>query len=104
MTLRVLIAMALLLVAAAEAQAELVGHWALDDGSGTMTADSAGANHGTLTNLDTGSCWIEGRFGGAIALTLLAWLCCWCQSFPALVFLVHTRDASRQTRDSNSRK
>ena len=50
------------------AQADLVGHWTLDEGSGTDVADTSGnGNHGTI--LDTSAVvdaptWIPGIRGG----------------------------------------
>jgi hypothetical protein len=42
--------------------ADLVGHWALDDGSGTTVADVSGnGNDGTIVNNPT---WIPGAVGG----------------------------------------
>lgn len=44
--------------------AGLVGYWDLDEGSGTVAADSSGkGNHGTLKN---GPTWTTGRIGGAL--------------------------------------
>lgn len=41
----------------------LIGHWMLDDGSGTTAADSAGSHNGTLTN---GPTWTTGKMSGAV--------------------------------------
>lgn len=43
----------------------LIGHWPLDDGSGTTAADSLTLNDGTLTNFpaDPSPNWVEGRVG-----------------------------------------
>ncbi|HQI26568.1 MAG TPA: hypothetical protein PLT20_00675, partial [Sedimentisphaerales bacterium] len=44
--------------------AELVGHWTLNEGGGTVVADSSGkGNHGTIVNKPT---WIAGVFGKAL--------------------------------------
>jgi len=44
--------------------ADLVGHWTLDDGSGTTVSDSSGnGNDGTIVNNPT---WIAGIAGGAL--------------------------------------
>jgi PKD repeat protein len=43
----------------------LVGHWRLDDGTGTTAGDSAGTHPGTLRN---GAAWTPGRVGQAIRL------------------------------------
>ena len=49
---------------ASTASADLVGHWKLDDGSGTVAADSSGNGHnGTLQGNPQ---WIEGLFGMAL--------------------------------------
>ncbi|TKJ35784.1 MAG: hypothetical protein CEE38_14350 [Planctomycetes bacterium B3_Pla] len=54
----------LVLAAAGSASADLVGHWTLDDGSGTTVADSSGnGNDGTIFNNPT---WIPGRAGMAL--------------------------------------
>ncbi|MBN2182055.1 MAG: discoidin domain-containing protein [Sedimentisphaerales bacterium] len=45
------------------APAELVAHWKLDDGSGTIAKDSAGDFDGALEN---GPLWIQGVIGGAL--------------------------------------
>lgn len=41
----------------------LIGHWKLDDGSGTNANDDAGSNDGTLTN---GPTWTTGKISGAV--------------------------------------
>lgn len=41
----------------------LRGHWAMDDGSGTVATDQRGKSDGTLIN---GPSWITGRIGGGI--------------------------------------
>ncbi len=43
----------------------LVGHWKLDESSGTSAADNAGANTGTLSNM-SGSEWTSGQVDGAL--------------------------------------
>ncbi|MEN6427729.1 MAG: hypothetical protein ABFE13_20430, partial [Phycisphaerales bacterium] len=60
------IALVLVLSLASGAWAELVGHWALDEGTGTTTEDSSGnGNNGTLE----GPVWVEGVFDGALQFT-----------------------------------
>jgi len=45
----------------------LVGHWKMDDGTGSTTAaDSAGSNDGTLTNMDPNTDWVTGPYGTAL--------------------------------------
>jgi hypothetical protein len=45
----------------------LVGLWHFDEGSGTTANDSSGnGNTGTLTNMDTATCWVDGNFGKAL--------------------------------------
>jgi len=52
---------------ASRARAELIGYWKFDEGSGTIAADSAGAdNDGTLIGDQLE--WVEGRAGGALSL------------------------------------
>jgi len=46
---------------------ELVGYWNFNEGSGTNAHDSAGSYHGTLTNMDTSSCWVDGVSGKALS-------------------------------------
>ncbi|MFH1686932.1 MAG: LamG-like jellyroll fold domain-containing protein [bacterium] len=44
----------------------LVGHWKLDETSGTTASDASGyGNHGTLINM-SGSEWTTGKIGGAL--------------------------------------
>ena len=48
------------------AESSLVGHWKLDETSGTTAADSSDmGNHGTLTNM-AGNEWTAGQVGGAL--------------------------------------
>ncbi|MHC4147015.1 MAG: LamG domain-containing protein, partial [Planctomycetota bacterium] len=52
------------LVLTSAAEAELVGWWKLDDGSGTVAVDSSGyGRDGTITN----ATWEAGKFGTALA-------------------------------------
>ncbi|MBI4584916.1 MAG: VCBS repeat-containing protein [Planctomycetes bacterium] len=48
------------------AQADLIGHWPLDDGAGTVAKDSAGSNDGTLLNMDPANDWVDGMPGTAL--------------------------------------
>jgi alpha-L-arabinofuranosidase len=51
----------------ASAAPTLAGHWALDEGSGTTTADSSGAGHGGT--LGSGAGWTAGQVGsGAVTV------------------------------------
>jgi hypothetical protein len=53
-----------MLVAAGSASADLVVHWALEEGAGTVASDSSGnGNDGTLVNSPE---WVEGRLGGGL--------------------------------------
>jgi hypothetical protein len=64
-----LISFILVLSAASSADADLVGHWTLDDGSGTTAIDISGnGNDGTLMdNPDLENpTWIPGIRGGAM--------------------------------------
>ena len=54
-------------VAKADITTGLVGHWTLNEGSGTSAADSAGSNTGTLTN---GPTWTTGAHAGSGAVAL----------------------------------
>jgi len=59
-----LIAIVWVLGSAANASAELIGYWKLDEGSGNIAYDSgAGANDGTLRG---GPQWVSGMIGGAL--------------------------------------
>lgn len=53
----------LLVVVAATAQGELVGHWTFDEGAGDTVADVVGGNDGTIVNAPT---WIAGVKGSAL--------------------------------------
>jgi hypothetical protein len=51
-------------VSSAQADSALVGYWKLNEGAGTVAADSSGrGNTGTLTGSTT---WVAGAFGGAL--------------------------------------
>jgi len=45
----------------------LVGLWHFDEGSGDTAFDSSNGNVGTLTNMDTDTCWVTGKFGKALS-------------------------------------
>lgn len=53
------------LPAAPNSTVGLVGHWKLDETSGTTATDSAGTNDGTLTNFPA-SPWTEGWYNGGL--------------------------------------
>jgi len=57
------ISVVLVLSMAGHASAELVAHWKLDDGSGTIAKDSAGDYDGNLLN---GPLWMSGVSGSAL--------------------------------------
>lgn len=44
----------------------LVGHWKLDESSGTTASDNAGGNDGTLISMNPGSDWVTGKVDGAL--------------------------------------
>jgi len=52
------------LALASPVNAELVAHWRLDDGSGTVAVDSSGNGHDGTLVLDPQ--WVAGKFGGAL--------------------------------------
>ena len=55
-------------VAEAHRRGVVLGQWRFDDGAGSSAQDSSGSGHdGTLTNMDTASCWTTGHTGGALA-------------------------------------
>jgi hypothetical protein len=59
-----LIYLVLVLSLAGVASADLIGHWKLDEGSGTIASDSSGnGNDGTING---GPQWVEGKIGGAL--------------------------------------
>lgn len=58
------IAAALLVLAPAAGAVTPVGHWKLDDGSGSTAADSSG--NGNAGNLGGTTSWITGKRGGAL--------------------------------------
>lgn len=46
----------------------LVGSWSFDEGTGSTAHDSSGnGNDGTLINMDTSSCWVDGISGTALS-------------------------------------
>ena len=46
---------------------DLVGHWKLDEDSGTTASDSSShGNDGTLTNMDPATDWVPGQIDGAL--------------------------------------
>src|SRR5512133_724727 len=58
------IALLLVLSLAAGAWADLVGHWKLDEGSGTVAKDATkNGNNGTLEGVPL---WVAGQLGGAL--------------------------------------
>jgi hypothetical protein len=64
---KIVLSAILALALAGVAQATLVGNWKMDDGSGTVAADSTkNARNGTLVG---GATWTTGKFGGAVSLT-----------------------------------
>ena len=54
----------------------LVGHWRMDDGTGsTIAADSSGrGNVGTLHQLDANTAWVSGRSLGALQTAHAGWV------------------------------
>ena len=61
------VAVVCIALAAGRAQADLVGHWTFDEGSGTVAADSTiYGNHGTLTNMDPSTDWVAGKIGSGL--------------------------------------
>jgi len=45
----------------------ILGHWKLDESSGTIAADASGnGNHGTLHNMNPASDWVTGKIDGAL--------------------------------------
>jgi len=60
-----LVSFVLVLSVAGNAPADIIAHWRLDDGSGTMAVDSVGNNDGTLQGDPT---WTAGWIGAALEL------------------------------------
>jgi hypothetical protein len=53
---------------AAPATSQMVAHWPMDDGAGTVVTEVVGGIHGTMVGLDPATAWIsDGKFGGAIS-------------------------------------
>jgi hypothetical protein len=54
----------------------LVGHWRLDDGTGSTTAfdSSLRGNNGVLHNLDPAAAWVAGRSQGALQIAHAGWV------------------------------
>jgi hypothetical protein len=55
-----------ILAQAAVGYASLVANYKFDEASGTRAADSAGGYDAALVNMDPGTDWVAGRFGGAL--------------------------------------
>ncbi len=73
-TLSCLVSLVLLLGLAGSASADLVGHWKLDEGSGTVARDSSGnGNDGTLAGAPQ---WVAGKLGGALQVGGSDWVDC----------------------------
>ncbi|UCD49901.1 MAG: hypothetical protein JSW27_20520, partial [Phycisphaerales bacterium] len=73
-TLIYLISCVAVLTLVGSASAELVGHWKLDEGSGTTAADSSGnGNHGTLQGDPE---WVAGMLAGALEVDGDDWVDC----------------------------
>jgi len=73
-TLSCLASLLLLSSLAGNASADLVGHWKLDEGSGTIAYDSSGnENNGTLTGSPQ---WAAGMLGGALRVGGNDWVDC----------------------------
>ncbi len=49
------------------AEADLVGHWKLDEGSGTLAADASGNQYDGI--LAGAMEWVEGKYGGALSFS-----------------------------------
>jgi hypothetical protein len=65
-TVKILLAILVVITTTPQAPAALVDRYLMDDGSGTVIADSFGTNHGTAKSLDGGTGgWTTGKFGGA---------------------------------------
>ncbi len=61
---RLIFCIGALCLLARSGHADLVGHWKLDEGSGTVAADATGKGHdGTLLN---GPTWVAGHLAGAL--------------------------------------
>ncbi len=62
--LTLLVSVVLILGLSGSTSAELIGHWKLDEGSGTIAADSVGNNDGTLIG---DIAWVEGILDAALS-------------------------------------
>ncbi len=56
------------------ASADLVGHWAFDDGAGAIAADSSGNGNDGVIESGGDSVWVEGQLGGGVALGNGVWV------------------------------
>ena len=46
---------------------QVLAHWPMDEGEGTLVADVVGGNDGTMVGLDPAAAWIaDGALGGAV--------------------------------------
>ena len=67
-----LIFLGVVLVIAANVSAELVGHWKLDEGSGTTTADASGNGNNHPATLIGNPQWVSGKIGAALEIRVCA--------------------------------
>ncbi len=72
-TLTYLLTLVIILGLANHASAEIVGHWRLDEGSGTTVSDSIGGNDGSFEGEPQ---WVAGQFGNALEFDGDDWVNC----------------------------
>ncbi len=66
-SLKILAVILIAIIAFPAYSASLTANWHFEEGSGSTVNDSsANSNDGTLTNMDTGSCWVDGKTGGGL--------------------------------------
>jgi len=56
------------------ASADLVGHWAFDDGAGTIAVDSSGNGNDAVVEGGTDAVWVEGQLGEAVEVGNGVWV------------------------------
>ena len=54
--------------------ADLVGHWAFDDGAGTIAVDSSGNGNDAVLEGGGDASWVEGQLGGGVAVGNGVWV------------------------------
>ncbi|NQV33961.1 MAG: LamG domain-containing protein, partial [Phycisphaeraceae bacterium] len=70
----VCLGLSLVLAFAKPAPADLVGHWAFDDGAGSVALDSSGYGHDAVVEGGGDAAWVEGQLGNAVEVGNGVWV------------------------------